>query len=251
MLVPCKFVLPENFAPKFIQIGLFLFRLLLPRFPPNIQLIITASPPPLLPLFSTTFPRIRVKIKFSSPPSTPLGPDLNSKISDKFFWRICAPRALEMCEVLILMLNSFYRVYYQLFDLCEHTLISVLILLVVLICFIPVFFKTVGFLSEFFVYLPTCLHFQADSQPIKIWNYFSIFPFFHKIIKYPTKVQTLLQFYQPDLQNFYVISLFTWLLDSGVEQTHLPWKANLSLRNRHKNACLPILLCLPAYASRR
>ncbi|CAB3405431.1 unnamed protein product [Caenorhabditis bovis] len=47
-----------------------------------------------------------------------------------------------MCEVLILMLNSFYRVYYQLFDLCEHTLISILILLVVLICFLPAIFTT-------------------------------------------------------------------------------------------------------------
>nr|pir hypothetical protein Y48C3A.c - Caenorhabditis elegans [Caenorhabditis elegans] len=61
-----------------------------------------------------------------------------------------------MCEVLILMLNSFYRVYYQLFDLCEHTLISVLILLVVLICFIPVFFKTEEQRPLFTIFVLVC-----------------------------------------------------------------------------------------------
>ncbi|CAP37750.1 Protein CBG20803 [Caenorhabditis briggsae] len=61
-----------------------------------------------------------------------------------------------MCEVLILMLNSFYRVYYQLFDLCEHTLISVLILLVVLICFIPALFKTEEQRPLFTIFVLVC-----------------------------------------------------------------------------------------------
>uniref|UniRef100_A0A0K0CYJ5 G_PROTEIN_RECEP_F1_2 domain-containing protein n=1 Tax=Angiostrongylus cantonensis TaxID=6313 RepID=A0A0K0CYJ5_ANGCA len=46
-----------------------------------------------------------------------------------------------MCVALILLMNSFYKVYYWLFDLCEHALVSALILATVLIFFLPVFFS--------------------------------------------------------------------------------------------------------------
>ncbi|CAI4231721.1 unnamed protein product [Auanema sp. JU1783] len=43
-----------------------------------------------------------------------------------------------MCVALILLTNSFYKVYYWLFDLCEHALVSLLLLATVFIFFLPV-----------------------------------------------------------------------------------------------------------------
>ena len=43
-----------------------------------------------------------------------------------------------MCVALILLANSFYKVYYYLFDVCEHALVSALLLLTVMLFFLPV-----------------------------------------------------------------------------------------------------------------
>ncbi|EYC39235.1 hypothetical protein Y032_0667g1338 [Ancylostoma ceylanicum] len=46
-----------------------------------------------------------------------------------------------MCVALILLMNAFYKVYYWLFDLCEHALVSALLLATVFFFFLPVLFN--------------------------------------------------------------------------------------------------------------
>ncbi|KAF8357921.1 hypothetical protein PRIPAC_92916 [Pristionchus pacificus] len=45
-----------------------------------------------------------------------------------------------MCVALILLINSFYKVYYRLFDICEHILVSALLLATILLLFLPLMF---------------------------------------------------------------------------------------------------------------
>ncbi|VDO48046.1 unnamed protein product [Haemonchus placei] len=46
-----------------------------------------------------------------------------------------------MCVALILLANAFYKVYYWLFDLCEHAFVSALLLATVFFFFLPVLFN--------------------------------------------------------------------------------------------------------------
>lgn len=46
-----------------------------------------------------------------------------------------------MCVALILLANAFYKVYYWLFDLCEHAFVSALLLATVFFFFLPVVFN--------------------------------------------------------------------------------------------------------------
>ncbi|KIH51662.1 hypothetical protein ANCDUO_18248 [Ancylostoma duodenale] len=48
---------------------------------------------------------------------------------------------VAMCVALILLMNAFYKVYYWLFDLCEHALVSALLLATVFFFFLPVLFN--------------------------------------------------------------------------------------------------------------
>ncbi|KHN82479.1 hypothetical protein Tcan_15736 [Toxocara canis] len=58
-----------------------------------------------------------------------------------------------MCVAAVLLLNTFYKVYYWLFDLCEHFVASALILCVLFLVFTPILFgisTTVHFRNYFF-----------------------------------------------------------------------------------------------------
>ncbi|CAJ0585511.1 unnamed protein product, partial [Mesorhabditis spiculigera] len=46
-----------------------------------------------------------------------------------------------MCAMAVLIINGFYQTYYWMFDLIEHVLVSLLILILMLIFFLPLWFK--------------------------------------------------------------------------------------------------------------
>ncbi|KAL6734046.1 hypothetical protein Aduo_004631 [Ancylostoma duodenale] len=65
-----------------------------------------------------------------------------------------------MCVALILLMNAFYKVYYWLFDLCEHALVSALLLATVFFFFLPVLFNLE---SAIFIFLKVAA-LASDAQ---------------------------------------------------------------------------------------